>query len=107
MLSAKGSAKGGRIMSRLIKILHIDPDYQVTYLIYRHRSSDRTSVPLETALMLLKKEDFDLIVSEPHNKAILKKQPRLVEPKPIPADDQSFWEADHGDFSEVRPNRYF
>jgi len=93
-------------MSRLIKILHIDPDYQITYLIYRHRSSIRTSVPLQTAIDLLKKEDFDLIVSEPHNKAILKKQPRLVEPKPISADDQPFWEADYGDFSEVRPNRY-
>ena len=94
-------------MSRLIKILHIDPDYQVTYLIYRHRSSIRTSVPLETALELLKKEDFDLIVSEPHNKAILKKQPRIVEPKPISSADQPFWKADHGDFSEVRPNRNF
>ena len=93
-------------MSRRIKILHIDPEYQVTYLIYRHRSSLRTSVPMETAIELLKKEDFDLIVSEPHNKAFLKKQPRLGERKPISADDQPFWEADHGDFSEVRPNRY-
>ena len=29
-------------MSRLIKILHIDPDYQITYLIYRDRTSIRT-----------------------------------------------------------------
>jgi hypothetical protein len=93
-------------MSRLIKILHINPDYQITYLIFRHRSTIRTSVPLETAIKLLKKEDFDLIVSEPHNKAILKKQPHLVEPKPISADDQPFWETYHNDFSEVRPNRY-
>jgi hypothetical protein len=62
-------------MSRLIKILHIDPDYQITYLIYRHRSSIRTSVPLETAIELLKKEDFDLIVSEPHKGRFSKKQP--------------------------------
>ena len=45
-------------MSRLIKILHIDPDYQITYLIYRHRSSIRTSVPLETAIDALKKRGF-------------------------------------------------
>jgi len=93
-------------MSRLIKILHIDPDYQITYLIFRHRSTIRTSVPLETAIKLLKKEDFDLIVSEPHNKAILKKQPRLVEPIRSSVDDQPFVEADQGDFSEARFNRY-
>ena len=93
-------------MSRLIKILHIDPDYQITYFIYRDRSSIRTSVSMETAIELLKKEDFDLIISEPHNKAILNKQPPLVEPKPISADEQTFCEADHGEFSEVRPSRY-
>jgi hypothetical protein len=62
-------------MSRLIKILHIDPDYRVNYFIYRDRSSIRTRVPLKTAIELLKKEDFDLIISEPHHRAILKKQP--------------------------------
>jgi hypothetical protein len=43
-------------MSRLIKILHIDPDFTVTYFIYRPGSSIRTSIPLETAIELLKKE---------------------------------------------------
>ena len=93
-------------MSRLIKILHIDPDFKVTYFIYRQGSSIRTSVPLETAIALLKKEDFDLILSEPHNKAILKKQPHAVEPKLSMADDQPFMETDHGNFGEVRSNRY-
>ena len=93
-------------MSRLIKILHIDSDYQITYLIYRPQTSIRTSVPLETAIALLKKEDFDLILSEPHNKAILKKQPHSVEPKLSMADDQPFMETDHGNFGEVRSNRY-
>ena len=73
-------------MSRLIKILHIDPDYQITYLIYRHRSSIRTSVSLQTAIALLKKEDFDLIVSEPHNQAILKKKKPVIRTKPIKVD---------------------
>jgi hypothetical protein len=86
-------------MSRLIKILHIDPDYQITYLIYRHRSSIRTSVPLEKAIELLKKEDFDLIVSEPHNKAILKKENLVIKTKPIR-------EGDYGYLGEVRANRY-
>jgi hypothetical protein len=93
-------------MSRLIKILHIDPDFKITYFIYRQGSSIRTSVPLETAIALLKKEDFDLILSEPHNKAILKKQPHSVEPKLSMADDQPFMEASHGDLREVRSNRY-
>ena len=61
-------------MSRLIKILHIDPDYRINYFILRSRSSIRTSVSLKTAVALLKTEDFDLIISEPHNRAILKKQ---------------------------------
>ncbi len=90
-------------MSRLIKILHIDPDYQITYLIYRHNSSIRTSVPLKTAIELLKKEDFDLILSEPHNKAILKKTPQTIEPKPGSADDQTFMRAIQGDFRKYDP----
>jgi hypothetical protein len=69
-------------MSRLIKILHIDPDYQITYLIYRDRSAIRTSVPLPKAIELLKKEDFDLIISEPHHQAILKKRERMNEGLP-------------------------
>ena len=88
-------------MSRLIKILHIDPDYQTTYLIYRPRTAIRTSVPLQTAIELLKKEDFDLIISEPHNKAILKKQHHFLKPKPVWSEDQPFMEANHGDLREV------
>jgi hypothetical protein len=41
----------------------------------------------------LKKEDFDLILSEPHNKAILKKQPQTIEPKLGSAYDQPFMQA--------------
>ena len=67
-------------MSRLIKILHVDPDFKVTYFIYGPGSSIRTPVPLQTAIDLLKKVDFDLILSEPHNKAILKKKTPKMEP---------------------------
>ena len=44
-------------MSRLIKILHIDPDYQITYLIYRHRSSIDLGSPAD-GYGALKKRGF-------------------------------------------------
>ena len=80
-------------MSRLIKILHIDPDYRITYFIFQSRLSIRTSVSLQPAIELLKNEVFDLIVSEPHNKAILKEEqhpfkfefnPRMLESQDYP-----------------------
>jgi hypothetical protein len=98
--------KGGRALTKLIKILHIDPDYQITYLIYGPGSSIRTSVPLQTAIDLLKEVDFDLILSEPHNKAILKKEYSANGANRIKSDDQPFKEADDGYLGEVRPNRY-
>ena len=73
-------------MPRLIKILHIDPDFTVTYFIYGPGSSIRTPVSLQTAIELLKKVDFDLILSEPHNKAILKKENPVIKTKPIKVD---------------------
>jgi hypothetical protein len=93
-------------MSRFIKILHIDPEYRITHLIYRDNSSIRTSVPLQTAIELLRKEDFDLILSEPHNKAILKKQPRFVEPKRRSAVNQPFMQAGQWRSQEIRSNGY-
>jgi hypothetical protein len=96
-------SKGGRIMSKLIKIMHIDPDYQTTYFIYRPGSSIRTSVPLSTAIALLKKDDFDLIISEPHNKAILRKQP-LGESESGRPDAEPVKEAFHGDIGQIWSN---
>ena len=89
-------------MSRMIKILHVDPDFKVTYFIYGPGSSIRTPVPLETAIDLLKEVDFDLILSEPHNKAILKKEKPENGIKRIKSDLQPFMEASHGDLREVR-----
>ena len=57
-----------------IKILHIDPDFKVTYFIKQPGSIIRSPVPLEKAIQLLKTEEFDLILSEPQNKAIMKPQ---------------------------------
>ncbi len=89
-------------MSRLIKIPHIDPHYQTTYFIYRDRSSIRTSVPLKTAIELLKKEDFDLIISEPHHQAILKRDP--VKSESLNQNLQR--EERYGGIGEVRTNQH-
>lgn len=93
-------------MSKLIKILHVDPDYQIIYFIFGPRWSIRTSVPLQQAIELLKKEDFDLIMSEPHNKAILKNEPNPLESKAIRLDQHLILETDHDDPGEVRSNQY-
>ena len=63
-------------MSRLIKILHLDPNYQITWF-FSLSIGHPDLVPPQTAIDLLKTGDFDLIVSESHNKAILKEQPYL------------------------------
>ena len=64
-------------MENQIKILHIAPDYKIVYFIIRKGASIHSTVSLEQALGLLKKEEFDLIISEPHNKAILTPQNHL------------------------------
>ena len=61
-------------MNTPIKILHIDPDFRVIYFIKHPGSIIRSLVPLEQAIQLLKSEEFDLILSEPHNMAILNPQ---------------------------------
>ena len=81
-------------MSGLIKILHIDPDYQVNYFVKGPQLNMCTSVPLQQAVELLKKEDFDLILSEPHQRAILKKPLDPTEPWPIISDGQIMKEAE-------------
>ena len=70
-------------MKNPIKILHIDPDYKVTYFIIREGSFIESLVPLEAAITLLKKGTFDLIISEPHNRAILNSQERPENNAPV------------------------
>jgi hypothetical protein len=65
--------KGGE-MEKPVKIMHINPDYKVTYFIKRPGSFIRSLVSLKEAIHLLKTEKIDLILSEPHNMAILKPQ---------------------------------
>ena len=67
-------------MNTPIKILHIGPDFpdfKVTYFIKHPRGIINSPVPLKQTIQLLKTEEFDLILSEPHNKAILKPQAHL------------------------------
>ena len=70
-------------MIKLIKILHIDRDWTVMYLIIRTGSLIRSKVSLKSALTLLKKEHFDLIISEPHQWAILNPSAAAGGPRPV------------------------
>lgn len=61
-------------MNRLIKILHIDRNWKVIYILIRGGALIKSKVSLETALKLLSKQKFDLILTEPLNTAILTPQ---------------------------------
>jgi hypothetical protein len=61
-------------MNQQIKILHIAPDFTVTYFICHSGSCSQFTVTIKEAVNLLKTEEFDLILSEPHNRAILNHQ---------------------------------
>ena len=65
-------------MNKPIKILHIDLDYKVTYLINRPGSLIRSLISLKDVIKFLKTEKFDLILSEPHNKAVLNPQDHMA-----------------------------
>ncbi len=58
-------------MDEPIKIMYIDDEYQVIYILIREGSLTKSTVPLEAAVTMLKNEQFDLILSEPQNMAIL------------------------------------
>jgi hypothetical protein len=64
---------GGQ-MRRAIKIIHINSQYDVIYVIIQDGTLIKSTVPLETALSMLKNERFDLILAEPQNIAILTPQ---------------------------------
>ncbi len=61
-------------MNTPIKILHIDPGFKVTYFIIDSGGTNCSLVSSEQAIQLLETEEFDLILSEPDNKAIMKPQ---------------------------------
>ena len=53
------------------KILHINADYQVVYIILFDGVRIKTPLPMEIALSMLENEKFDLIFFEPKNMAVL------------------------------------
>jgi len=61
--------------SNFVRILYIDQDYQVRYWIIRNGSKIISEVTLAQAIELLNSVEFDLILSEPHNLAVMKKKP--------------------------------
>jgi hypothetical protein len=58
-----------------VKIMHIDEEYRVVYILIREGALIQSTVSLATALTMLKNDQFDLILSEPQNMAILTPQP--------------------------------
>ena len=61
-------------MKKSIKILHVDLNWDVVYILIQDQILLKSTVPLNTAVDLLKKVKFDLILSEPQNKAVLTPQ---------------------------------
>jgi hypothetical protein len=59
-------------VKQMVKILHIDRDWKITYLIIRKGILMKSYLSLESTLAMVKKDLFDLILSEPQNLAILK-----------------------------------
>jgi hypothetical protein len=58
-------------MDKPKKILHIDSKWEVNYILIRDGAFIKSIIPLEGAIKMMKREVFDLILSEPHQKAIL------------------------------------
>ena len=61
-------------MKKTIKILHVDLNWNVIYILIQDGMLLKSTVPLKAAIDLLKKVKFDLILSEPQNKAVLTPQ---------------------------------
>lgn len=61
-------------METLRKILYIDSNWKVMVLLVRGGVLIKSMVTLETTLLLLRKQNFDLILTDPLNMAILTPQ---------------------------------
>jgi hypothetical protein len=66
----------GKSTKRLVKILHIDKDYQAFYFLIRNGARIISEVSLAKAIEFLKTSHFDLVLFEPKNLAILTPQQR-------------------------------
>ena len=79
------------------KILHIDPDFNITYFIIQPGATIKSSISTQCAIQLLQKEKLDLILSEPDNRAILTPQ--------NPSEEMD-WKSVCQDIMEVRNGRF-
>jgi len=70
--------KKGDPLDRQVTILFVDQGYQISYWILQDKTKIVSSVSLNQAIELLKSNEFDLILSEPQNMAILKSPPERV-----------------------------
>jgi hypothetical protein len=59
-------------MKKIVKILHIDPNWKITYLVIKKGILMKSYLSLEATLSMVKKDLFDLILCEPQKMAILK-----------------------------------
>jgi hypothetical protein len=86
---------------KTIKVLHIDGDYRVVYLLIRNGVLIKTPLALEKAISLLHSEDFDLILFEPQNMAILTPLEGQALMEPIL---EKFMNNNNEEESALRPN---
>ena len=61
-------------LNETVKILYIDQDFRVTYFINHDGILISSPISQEDAIILLRTENLDLILSEPHKKAIINPQ---------------------------------
>jgi hypothetical protein len=60
-------------MRRPVEILHIDSDYQPHHIIIQEGLFIHSKLSMELALEFLKSRNLDLIISEPHQRALVSK----------------------------------
>jgi hypothetical protein len=61
-------------MEKLKRILYIDTSWKVMYILIRGGVMIKSMLSLETTLSLLKKQNFDLLLTDPLNMTILSPQ---------------------------------
>ncbi len=61
-------------MEKLKRILYIDSSWKVMYILIRGGVMIKSILSLESALSLLKKKSFDLLLADPLNMTILTPQ---------------------------------
>jgi hypothetical protein len=77
---------------KAIKVLHIDEEYRVVYVLIRDGALIKSPVQMETAIAMLNTEVFDLILFEPQNLAILTPQQGLAQGRQIFETAMNSWD---------------